>query len=658
MYCMNLLTEIYERLESITKEMEAHSDILEKQIPMHDNYKASIQELYFDMSSKLKSIGEDERRMFLAVPIIEDFLEKTQPYYKVTINEVLDGTAERKAKNLADFRHFLNESEVNKRWKILEKDIRANIQLLNLPDNETETEHLVYVFDAIMNALTFLDKNSHNLIKIAEGESGNGPCKAIPYVSKHQTISEFADMLKRTDIDCFMTFGAIFPTFGDAEDWLEAYLCNRDSDIRILNFSRNVKKSKEEIRSMVDTYNCQIAVGIKNGNNIWILPVAVGKNNYCNTLKDYSDFFDYGKRRTYLPIQVYFDEQPPAPDGTTELVIREPGWWMRDFIDSHQSVWTVTLFSEIKRLFFDNERKPEPLTVFGDRVKVNVSGMLPGPAQPVTTKFPAIYNQEMTVRLENMLRTEQDKKLVGYLGITEEDFKGTPLFTYNYGTAEKVQDILDKTAMAILGKVAGDKMIQKMVAFLDEYADDCRKRIKGRECEILSMLKEKDERITGCSIIHEHNKPLLCMDGSPVIKYGKPVLATVGKNNSSAELHRMAVHLYYPLTLKDKRPPVYLSIRPRNGKEVVAILGLKEEESPDILDYYSCFLQRDGDEPGNGDILKSSAFQKTIERCMTPHIKEKLEVFDIYMCFNKKEFKELVGFPEPICNIKDERNAG
>lgn len=497
---MNELLEISERLEKLWSEIVEDTDVCHTTVAVYDA-PIPISQLFFNLERELKEIGGNINQQFLGVPLIEKFIEMVLPYYKVSICDVISGKAQKKAEHLKEFQSLLEQSEVYKRWDIVNANIQKTIQAMSLPNNIYETEHLQYICDAIKNALTFLDKNETLLI--CSGEYADTTCKVIPYISVHRSVYEFTKMLKDSPNQSFITFGAVIPTFADNEDKMYEYLNDLPCDVRVYNFSRNERKSMDEIRSTEDSYNYQIIIGIRNGENIWEIPTYVSRNYAFH--KGYEDFFVYGKRRTYLPLQVFFKDRPSLSEETKELAVIRSGYWMKDLIDSHQSVWLVTLLSELQKKFFTKVKKETKGKtndiIFKEELRINLRKKEEDASISQET-LPAVYNHQIEIDIDSLCTTEKERELIDFLQIKPRDFVGLPVWNDDpYLNPNTAEEALKWNAARIRGKLAAERLMAKIDSFLIENETELRDRIKSREFQILSMLAERNPQISGCTTI-------------------------------------------------------------------------------------------------------------------------------------------------------------
>lgn len=643
-----MLIGFYEQLELIIKEMEENTNTSEYVVSYPD-CKNTIRSVYCDMCKDLKKVQKNENTAFLSVPIIQNFLQTIKPHYRMSLQDVLSGRAEKKASHLMELENEIKESEINKRWHILAEEIKKSIYSLHLPYNDAEMENLVNVYPAIQDALLFLESNKKDILKVKAGKTGKGICKIFPCIFRYSSISDFARFMKESKIDSFITMAAIYTTFGDSEDKLYAYIRGMDSDIRIDNFSKHKNQSHDETRGMLDRHNCKIVFGIKNGDNVWLIDTTASGNS-SNTLRDYSDFFEYGKRRTYLPIQVFFEIDCPQNhsyknNDMAELSIKNTVYWLKDFIDSHQSIWLVTLFSEIKKWYFETTRPEEELTVFGDMCKTGVIKSLPSTKNMKEYIYlPTVYEKTFLYDINALALNDEDSSLIKALEITPEDFVESPLFTNKYGYEKEIEDAIQETAISILANITAKKLTSSFESLMKSNVMIYKKALKNRETEIIHLLKEKNDAIAKWTHIHENKKPIIRLDGEVVLQYGTPMTANVGTFEGRSGENDNSLHLFYPKTLVNKAPPIYISIVPQTKEAVSALLGIELDCLPLALRYYDLLAGKNNDT--RESITNKDSFRVVVEKFKERReIKQMMDVFYVYLCFNKREFKTMVGYP-------------
>lgn len=639
---MNELLEISERLEQLWNEVKEDTDVSKTVVPVYDAT-LSISQLFCNLKRELKEIGENKNQQFLGIPLIEKFIEMVLPYYKVSINDVISGKAERKVEHLKEFQSLLEQSEVYKRWDVVNDSIQKTIQTMSLPNNIYETGHLQYICDAIKNALTFLEKKQALLI--CSGDYADTLCKVVPYISLHRSVYEFTKQLEDSPNPSFITFGAVFPTFGDNEDRMYAYLHDMPCDVRVSNFSRNNRKSIEEIRSTEDSYHYQIIIGIKNGENIWEIPTYVAQN--CVFHKGYEDFFDYGERRTYLPLQVFFVDRPIPSKETKELAVVRSGYWLKDLIDSHQSVWLVSLLSELQKKFFkevkrENKEKTYDV-IFKEELRINLLKKEENATISQSQEtLPVVYNYQIEIDIENLCTTEKERELIDFLQIKPEDFIGLPVWNDDqYLNQKAAEDTLKWNASQILGKLAAERLMEKMDFYLGENETEIHKRIKDRESQILSMLVERNPQIARCTTIYEHKKPIRSLCESAEV--GKIANITKYDSLTMKEYRKRKTYFFYPKELENKKPPIIVNIFPQTTEELLCLLGYTEETAPEVLKYYG-FLEFN--EKHRKKVFGNMVFSNQINSKNNSEREKFMDILKVQLWFGKREYKKIMERPK------------
>lgn len=626
------LLEISEQLSQIWNEIKEDSDVYGSVVTVQD-HKMYMYQLFAQLENELEEVSKTEKNQFLAVPLIEKFLDTIKPYYKVSILDVLSGKAQKKAEHLMDFISRLKNSEVYEKWETVNRNIQNMMQTLSLPNNIYETGQLQHVYDAVKDALTFLEKNK--AITVCSGNISKDTCKIVPYISIHSSIYEFIKIMKDSPNAAFVTFGAIRSTYGDKENKLEAFLQNQSGDERVRNFAKNSNTTVEEIRKREDVCNNQIVIGIKNGENIWMISSVVNRlcGYYIDSL-DYGDFFSCGKRVTYLPLQVFFEDMPAPANDVTELAVKRTGYWIKDLIDSHQSVWLISVLSEIKNEFFaDNRETLEESVVFEQETDIVIARAEEKMALSSNT-LPSVYREQVLIDIDALCTTPKAKELIDFLQISPKDFVGIPIWNnFPYLEKHSAKATLKHNASLVLAKIAADRLSIQMKSYLKGNLTEIQERLKSREQEILKMVAEKNPQILRCTTIYEQKKTDCYLDGVSLGGLSYDNFAYSYKYN------KKKTYFFYPETLKGRKPPVVVQINPVTAAEIQCVLGYTKETFPEILNFF--FLFADVDEKQK-DIFENTFFHKKIKNTISTNEKSMFDLLKVQLCFGKREYKKMI----------------
>lgn len=638
--------DLIERFAFIYDEISENTDVYNDEIELLNNEKRTIGNYYCDIIRELEESSKSAKTSFLIIPIISSFIKRIKPYYKVTIEEVMSGAAQEKAEHLQKFMTDLEKSKINHSWIYAKEKINANINAMGLPINEIETERLENVYPAIKNALTFLEKSKIN--KIQKGNHSKSSAKIIPYISLHKSESDFAAVMKAAACDSFVTFAAIRPTNGMVEDKMNAYIHNREGDELIRNWMMHTGKSAEEIRNMPYEYGRSFVIGIRNGENIWLISTSASIPGNYKIRDDYSDFFLYGERWTYIPLQAFFHDDEPQREQTTEIKVIRDGYWIRDLIDSHQAVWMATLVSEIKQRFFDPEKADdlEQEKTYGDRVKIILHDQNDLVEHEDEIYLPQVYRHECHVSLETLGLPCEEMELLHSFGISLADIQGTPYQTRMVSDQESIDNAIKNNIRSILGKLLATRIIEETYNHVVSNRDEYRSAILSRREDIIHLLAERDMCLYDSTTINVSKEPYqIRMNGEPCLdENGQKIKAKslgvyAGRENSNE------IKFFIPETLQGKTPPVYMIIEAQNADAALALIGKNKADAD--MKLLTCFYdliirdQQINNETESFSLMNTPGWNVTVKNA--GKIKTIKYLFRVCICMGKRELKKLLN---------------
>ena len=395
------ILEMFEKIvQNDNIKMSDTININEKKIGTYHIWHATRQEIQTALEEKL---------YFLIPPCVEHFLDCYMEASSISLNDVVNGTAEAALQDIDAIRTYIKENHMNDAWDSTSKEIVRCINELGLkllPDLYADSYAMCQI---LLNAAAFA-KRLMRAHKIQGGHSGKpGPVKLMTRICRYDHMEDFIGMLHLESLpDKCISFGAYYPTNKDTDSQLYKYI-HGYPDERTRNVMHNEQLSLEEAEAQLNPSRAAILVGIKNGENIWVMS-CTNSDIVCS-----ESFFGYGDgydRRSYLPYQLFFDPENfisrPVEADKNYPAIKFAGWSMQDILDEEQAVWMVGLYQIlIHSEFFTESSKTDTMLLPGCMVRVDI------PKEK--TKLPQLYSH-VAPDMEKCI-SEKEKWLLGYCGI-------------------------------------------------------------------------------------------------------------------------------------------------------------------------------------------------------------------------------------------------
>ena len=388
--------------------------------------------------------------------------------------------------------------------------------------------------------------------------------------------------------------------------------------------------TKEEYKKTIDEHSRSIFVTIRDGENLYMMPVPVHGNMYENAYAKKRDM--YGTRNSYAPIQIFFKEDAPAPSGSTSIVPYQQNkhWRLSDIIDEEQQIWLPIFFVKtVERFFTDEPPKcanaycPEESMIYRAaeiedmRERSNVITIRDGKKVVAVTHFKSMqpWRTEYTIPEPEEVFTADEKatrrlyaamsagdrkmfecgaRLCKEFGITSKDIADVPIKCCSFCTEERaLVTMRENVVLAYCVKIS-EKCSEKWDAELNSTVEWYQDKINH------NVLKIRDKAIRGeysFATTRVHKRPVLNPDGTPMMKkrysYSQdtdlvPVLEYTdideGKIQWRGRLHEL--RFWYPSSLVDKHPPVVVFVDPQTPEDLAKLLEMPVNEMPFLCRYY------------------------------------------------------------------------
>lgn len=359
---------------------------------------------------------------------------------------------------------------------------------------------------------------------------------------------------------------------------------------------RNKKLSEEEYAQIADPYTRCVYLGVKSGENIWLMPMPYERETYGNLYDDESSKFSYGKRAGYAPYEIFYKELPAALSDTTFLARRQNGYHLNKLMDEQQKIWLPAFLQESLRIFFGKEEPTSEIWYFPEEITVDYNDS--EKAEIIRTSISLTlphFHFSIPEPTNLFLDDVHLQHLMCYFSVSSKDIIKLPLLPKQPLTKivlkERLLERIEKGYLKILAdRIANFLMpIEEIHQKLREVVEENAERV------IQDALSGKFEgflyeKIEGAPVLNDKGEQVMThRRKSRWSKEEVPLLEHITSDEYSdyRQKHQRPFDSVFLWTgVMAQKPSVIWIIHPKSTKDYAVLLKMEKEELPEILRLY------------------------------------------------------------------------
>jgi len=398
----------------------------------------SASNLRYETCELIKKACKNIETQTLVIPLITGAMKHISTMYAVSLVELLSGAFEPRLQRYNTLIEELSSSPIALQWNDTYKKIGAVIEELGMAPDEKLLRDMPRVSEVMLSAFEFFDQYHTKTIKVASGVySADSRSMFSRTMARFSTIGEFYDNFSMGAPENAMMIGMVAPTFDETRSpstvWESSvamkyatrysgeHYSTEDADIRIRNISKNNAGFDPAVE--YDKVESRIVVGIKRGENIWLM-IHDDESTHNGKFLNY-----HGKRTSFMPFQVLFEDAPTPDTECTDLAIpRSEAWNLLSILDAEQSLWLPTFIWLVQqRYFIGKVDTEEPLVYLNEMIKL--AGGNENSNLPVVRKQLSITVDPFTVP-DGCETIPECNDFLKHLCITEKDIEKAVLLPH------------------------------------------------------------------------------------------------------------------------------------------------------------------------------------------------------------------------------------
>ena len=529
----------------------------------------NIRAIYYDTMSQVEKAIESPETEVLVVPFLQGAMRYIPLLYHFSLEEYLDGKLQEKLDRYEALKKFLFESPVLVQWSETFQEVFKVIEKTGMHTNEELLKDPPRVAGILLDAFMFPKLYGTKRIKVAAGaDSGMAPVlvKAMP---RYATLGEFYDYICEIGIESCIMFAMIAPTYSQATDTVDAWA--KKGTEPAYNTLGNKKDFDPETE--IQLQESYVAIGVKRGGNIWL-------NLHKSDVARNNSFYEYGKRKSYLPFQVLFNKAPAADTDCTALAFPGNAWRLDSIADEEQALWFPAFLWLLEREYYKGKVDPEePVVAIRESVKLQ-SG------SPQSSHLPAVRTK-LSVSVDVMhvppgIKTSAEcEQLLSYLGLSEKDILDIAIApTISYGSPEEFEKNLWHRCRYALSIIAAKKMHDDWENNHKKLDAWYRQKCEENQAFILEQLGIHGSRIDQISSHIVDGRKAYHEDGSPVMDRGTQSVERTSIDDARSHSYYPKILFCLPTSLYGKRPPVAIRVGATEPEDLSLLAGIPSNELP------------------------------------------------------------------------------
>lgn len=529
------------------------------------DHSTNVQELGWRFIENLKSVVNDPQFAFLEMAMIEDTWNFAKPLIFVPIEDVLSGK-DQMIKSAVEIERIIADDPYRAIWKEKADGYAKMVRGLGFDANPEDFSDLTTLSAPFADAFTFWDRAEPYEMRSGD-PAGDGPVTFIPEVSRFGSAYEFGEAVMKSAYPRAVAFGAIVTLCKTNKDRLTEYLTGRP-DERERNYCRYEHMTPEQYDESVSRQSIMCA--IRNGGRLWMVTMP-RQNNYNDAalhLKS-SDRYYYGKRASYAPYEIFFEDRPVPESDSTYLTVVKRSVLISELYDKEQMAWLPVFLESTRNRFFkevpEKTRglfREELASVAGDRRNCT----------DVTAVTSRIYEIQDP---EKYLTSENDRYLIKRFGLTKKDIEDAPIApVHNAIFSENLFEELcwTNTKEAYLYALA-----KKIAEFVEENVWDVRRKV-------LDLTDQMDLRALASRAV---TGKLSFADVIVDKVNGETSMHDMSSASAGIQILKECMYQYCrwvdDSVSQSRKPPVLIRILPDNAGQYAELYGWSEDEIPELI---------------------------------------------------------------------------
>ena len=579
--------ELFELFEKVCEDAVSFAQLSVRR-PNHPSSE-SVSQIRYAAEKSVKQAMVAVETQPLIVPILSGAMKHITDMYAVSMRELLSGEFAPKRARYELLMTELDNSHIALEWDSTNKKISEIIQRLGLRPDPELLNDMPRVAEIMLNAFDFFGQYHTDIIKVAAGRSSDDRPFLIRSMPRFSTTGEFYDFFNKVPTNSAIMVAAITPTYTQTKDSIGVWenevsdkYRHRHSftrDERIHNMSKSDPNFDPD--TAVDNHLSRIAVGVKRGENIWLII-------HSDESSTNGKFLNYhGNRTSFMPFQVLFKDAPVPNNDCTDLALpMGSSWNLLSLLDNEQALWLPTFLWLVEKKYFSaTVDNTEQLVYLPDMVQVkdgNANTSLPAVRKTLTVDIDPFTVPE---ELEYVTGPETDE-FIKHLSIVKEDLAGA-VFTprKNFGDEKTYFAELWYMQRSALAHLAKAKLMKDFWDNSKELYTFLSEAIENNRSFLLEEL-EKPESIIHSITTHVIDKQPHVKGGEIVTKIGRYgygidaeiMLTTIDLTRKQRHSHHAVICV--PPTLYGKRPPVCISLDIKSPEELSFATGISVNELP------------------------------------------------------------------------------
>lgn len=638
-------SEIIELFKKIVE--ESNECATSKMILQENNEKKQLRELWRDYNDYIQKIGKVEKLTTLIPLITNSIFQKMLPMLVLPASEILSGDMHR-VEDMRRLQDALNTDESYLAWEKLSESFKQIMESMGLTAETDLYADILGNVHILVDAFSFLEsfdftgKDKYgSILQARSGKPGQKEPVFINSVTVFRNQYEIVQCCENSGLDSFIMFAAERMINADTNSYMDDWLGFNE---RKRNWMRNEHiESDEEYFAKEDIWKRKVYLVVKNGENIWLLPDSCSSNQ-----SPARDFYEYGKRKSYFPYQVLFEEFSGMPEGTTMLTTANNSYALNKFVDEEQKIYIPILMYEAKRRFFDDELHVVDKIVLPQESVLKLPVAKNASEAKITSALAVTDNAHEQIFEGDMysidtLFAESPKtlRMIKILEITEKDIETAPVLpTSESKTISEYEQLLQKNL-----KTAYVHVLESRLKEITESEKELVKVMMGQSfAERKEILKRMLEQGTFVQYSNDIVNKKYCTTSSDAHRYG---VYDYGRENPQTIYPDEKITPF-------SNVPVCVEVRPFTKVEILEFYGWQDDDTlpftiryrDEILDYWGVKRFDRNDKAGIINVKGMNAIMgvKYYKKFLEPYFLQKNCIELVYTDKYENAAKEMLNW--------------
>lgn len=423
----------------------------------------TVQSIYWDVKHRLEKVCKNyEKTGFLAMSVIEDGYRTAKPLLLCPVSDLLDGDMSA-INNARALEEILKENPYKQIWAKRESNYRDILQNLGFSTKDIDFSDLTEIMEPLLDALAFYDAGHNHIKQVRSGKkSGNTKPLIAKDIRLYGTEKDFVDALMALPETDAIAFAAVEKCNRQTADhFYEWYTGHPEEYVR--NSMKYNHITKEELMERPNEWSRAIYTGIRCGENCYLVRMPWMSHQTIPGNEDY--LYQYGKRASYAPYQIFFKKYVKEKDSTLPAVVKNR-WFLSEVMDRLSMAWLPAFLDETIRYFYKTEKEPD-----AEPIRLREEGILVIPYQNGIRQLPAAIEKGLPAKTyswtyhikspEDIFTSPNDKDtldLIRYFSIEFSDISGAPLGPEKNGNPDKINGTIDEHTKKAYLKVLAERI--------------------------------------------------------------------------------------------------------------------------------------------------------------------------------------------------------